>query len=182
MTLRQFRQLLFALAFVSPGHAKAFGSEGHHIVATIAERQLSDRARSEVARLLTLEPGATLASISTWADDTRTPSTAAWHDYDAARDCPDGRCVVGAIERQRKVLASAASDFGRGTNLHALWDTGLSHSRLVHFRPCLRIRGRPALSRPTSRCRRSGPRSHARSWLRPGSIRPVTRLALTTRD
>lgn len=173
MTLRQLRQLLFALAFVSPIHAKAFGSEGHHIVATIAERQLSDRARSEVARLLTLEPGATLASISTWADDTRTPSTAAWHyvnlprdadcHYDAARDCPDGQCVVGAIQRQRKVLASTASDaerlralkylvhfvadvhqplhagyaddrggnkyqvqaFGRGTNLHALWDTGL---------------------------------------------------------
>lgn len=173
MTLRQLRHLLFALAVASPVHAKAFGSEGHHIVANIAERQLSDRARSEVARLLALEPGARLASISTWADDTRTPSTAAWHyvnlprdadcRYDAARDCPDGQCVVGAIERQRKVLASAASDaerlkalkylvhfvadvhqplhagyaddrggnkyqvqaFGRGTNLHALWDTGL---------------------------------------------------------
>jgi hypothetical protein len=114
-----------------------------------------------------------LASISTWADDTRTPSTAAWHyvnlprdsgcRYDAARDCPDGQCVVAAIERQHKVLMSTAPDvdrlkvlkyvvhfvadvhqplhagfaddkggntyqvqgFGRGTNLHALWDTKL---------------------------------------------------------
>ena len=84
MTLRQLRQLLFALAFVSPIHAKAFGSEGHRIVATVAERQLSARARSAVARLLTLEPSATLAAISTWADDTRTQSTAAWHYASAA--------------------------------------------------------------------------------------------------
>jgi hypothetical protein len=83
--------------------------------------------------------------------------------YDAARDCPDGQCVVAAIERQRQVLMSSASDvdrlkalkyvvhfvadvhqplhagfaddkggnayqvqaFGRGTNLHTLWDTKL---------------------------------------------------------
>jgi len=83
--------------------------------------------------------------------------------YDAKRDCPDGNCVVEAINRQLAVLASDAPDkkrltalkyvvhfvadvhqplhagyaddrggntyqlqaFGRGTNLHALWDTGL---------------------------------------------------------
>jgi nuclease S1 len=122
--------------------------------------------------LLALEPGATLASISTWADETRNKTTAPWHYvnfprdkciYDAARDCPDGQCVVGAIDKQLAVLASNASDdkrlvalkyivhlvadihqplhagyaddrggntsqvqaFGRGTNLHALWDSGL---------------------------------------------------------
>ena len=78
---------------------------------------------TEVDPLLALEPGATLASISTWADDTRTPSTAAWHyvnlprdsgcRYDAARDCPDGQCVVAAIERQHKVLMSTAPDVDR---------------------------------------------------------------------
>lgn len=173
ISLRRFQAGLLAAALASPLSAQAFGSEGHHLVATIAEQQLSARARSEIARLLALEPGAILASISTWADDTRTPSTAAWHyvnlprdadcHYDASRDCPDGQCVVGAIERQQKVLASTASDaerlkalkylvhfvadvhqplhvgyaddrggnkysvrvFERGTNLHALWDTGL---------------------------------------------------------
>lgn len=152
-----------------PLPASAWGSEGHRLVATLAEHQLSERARTEVDPLLALEPGATLASISTWA----TPSTAAWHyvnlprdsgcRYDAARDCPDGQCVVAAIERQHKVLMSTAPDvdrlkalkyvvhfvadvhqplhagfaddkggntyqvqaFGRGTNLHALWDTKL---------------------------------------------------------
>ena len=170
---RRYTWVLLALVTVLPHHAEAFGSEGHQLVATIAERQLSDRARSEVARLLAIEPGATLASVSTWADEARTPSTAAWHyvnlprdagcHYEAARDCPDGKCVVAAIDRQRLVLTSSAPDaerlkalkyivhfvadvhqplhagfaddkggnkyqvqaFGRGTNLHALWDTGL---------------------------------------------------------
>lgn len=171
---RRYQWALLALVAVLPHLAKAFGGDGHRLVATIAERQLSDRARSEVARLLAIEPGATLASVSTWADEARSPSTAAWHyvnlprdagcHSEAARDCPDGNCVVGAIERQRIVLTSAAPDverrlkalkyivhfvadvhqplhagyaddrggnkfqvraFGRGTNLHVVWDTGL---------------------------------------------------------
>ena len=103
------------------------------MVAALAERELSDRARAEVGRLLALEPGSTFVSISTWADETRTPPTAAWHyvnlprdadcQFDAARDCPDGQCVVAAIERQRKVLTSAAPDLAR---LKAL-------KYLVHF-------------------------------------------------
>jgi hypothetical protein len=171
--LRRYQWALLALVAVLPHLAKAFGGDGHRLVATIAERQLSERARSEVARLLAIEPGATLASVSTWADETRAPTTAAWHyvnlprdadcHYVATRDCPGGNCVVGAIERQRLVLTSLAPDaerlaalkyivhfvadvhqplhagyaddkggnryqvqaFGRGTNLHALWDTGL---------------------------------------------------------
>ena len=162
--------MLLALVCLK-GHG--FGTEGHQMVAALAERQLSDRARAEVGRLLAQEPSSTLVSISTWADETRAPPTAAWHyvnlprdsdcKYDAARDCADGKCVVAAIERQRKVLASAAPDlerlkalrylvhfvadvhqplhagyaddrvgnsyqveaFGRGTNLHSVWDTAL---------------------------------------------------------
>ena len=30
--------------------------------------------------------------------------------YEAERDCLDGQCVVGAIERQARVLASSAID------------------------------------------------------------------------
>lgn len=162
-----------ALAALAPLHTYAFGTEGHQIVAALAEQRLSDHARAEAGKLLALEPGSTLVSISVWADETRSPSTAAWHyvnlprdadcQYDAARDSPDGQCVVAAIERQRRVLASAAPDverlealkylvhfvadvhqplhagyaddrggnkyqvqaFGRGTNLHAVWDSAL---------------------------------------------------------
>ena len=162
-----------ASASLLPDNAHGWGADGHRLVAEAADSQLTVSARAEVARLLALEPGATLASISTWADEARSPSTASWHyvnfprdagcSYSADRMCIEGLCVVGAIERQVAVLASKAPDearlkalkyvvhfvadvhqplhagfaddrggnsyqlqaYGRGTNLHALWDSGL---------------------------------------------------------
>lgn len=161
---------ILALILAWAGPAGAWGNEGHQIVALIADRHLTPVAKRKVQQLLALEPGATLASISTWADEHRSPATAAWHyvnlpkgncRYDPARDCPDGRCVVAAIERQVAIYRSNANPeeqlkalkyivhlvadvhqplhagyaddkggntyqlqaFGRGTNLHALWDT-----------------------------------------------------------
>lgn len=154
------------------GQAFAWGKVAHQVVATLAASKLTPSARSEVDRLLALEVGATLQSISTWADEHRNPATGSWHyvnfpkgscSYDAARDCPDGRCVVGAIEKQLEILASKGDDQsrmkalkyvvhfvadvhqplhagfaedrggnlyqvqfgGKGTNLHAIWDSGL---------------------------------------------------------
>ncbi len=165
---------LFALA-VHSHHALAWGSDGHKIVAMLAEAQLSPAARKEVDRLLAQEPSATLASNSTWADEHRNPATAAWHyvnfprgdcNYLPERDCPDGKCVVAAIDRQIEVLRTPGDDekrltalkyvvhfigdihqplhagfgddrggnsyqlqaFMRGSNLHAVWDTGLIKS------------------------------------------------------
>lgn len=169
-----FLQLIvLAVAGASPLDAGAWGAEGHRLVAELAETRLTDATRAEVMRLLALEPGASLASISTWADEVRSPTTAAWHYVNLPRDagchyapdrsCAQGNCVVGAIDRQVDALASAQSDeerlkalkyvthlvadvhqplhagfaddrggnnfqlqaFGRGTNLHALWDSGL---------------------------------------------------------
>ena len=152
--------------------AQAWGTEGHQVIALIAQSRLTPQASAAVARLLALEPGASLVSVSTWADEHRNPATAPWHYvnfphgscvYDAQRDCPDGHCVVVAIRQQMAVLASAASDahkltalkylvhfvgdvhqplhagflddrgatrysleeFMRGSNLHAVWDSGL---------------------------------------------------------
>ena len=66
----------------------------------------------------------TLAEVSTWADDIRRqrPSTAPWHyvdipvhpqygppAYDAARDCPDGNCVVAKIDEFAAVLGDKAA-------------------------------------------------------------------------
>ena len=164
--------VVLAGLFASFG-AFAWGADAHRLVGELAQTQLNVPARSEVNRLLDLEPGSTLASISTWADETRTQANGPWHyvnlprdsgcRYDGERDCPDGQCVVAAIERQRRVLASNAADperlralkflvhfvgdihqplhaghaddrggntyqlqaFGRGTNLHALWDSAL---------------------------------------------------------
>ncbi|WP_210546584.1 S1/P1 nuclease [Rhodoferax sp. PAMC 29310] len=163
------------IAFSQPSPVLAWGVQGHKVVANLAQAQLSAPARREVDRLLALEPGETLASISTWADEHRNPTTAGWHyinfprdtcTFDKERDCPGGQCVVGAIEKQVAVLRSNAPDerrlaalkylvhlvadvhqplhggyrddkggntyqvqaFGRGSNLHALWDSGLIKS------------------------------------------------------
>jgi len=177
-TIAQFvRILLITHAFAAlsglPLQAHAWGADGHRLIAALAERQLSEPARREATRLLSLEPGATLASIATWADETRSPKTAPWHyvnfprdagcRYEPDRSCVQGACVVSAIERQVALLASEAPDdvrlqalkfvvhfvgdvhqplhggyaddkggntyqvqfAGRGSNLHALWDSGL---------------------------------------------------------
>lgn len=103
--------------------AHAWGELGHRIVGHLAEARLTPAARAEVARLLAGEAEPTLAGVSTWADRLRdTPPaddpelgrrTSTWHyvnigeegcRYDAARDCPDGNCVVGAIEREVATL------------------------------------------------------------------------------
>lgn len=160
------------LVFGAVSFANAWGSEGHQVIALITQSQLTPRAKAEVDRLLAIEPGETLASISTWADEHRNLATAPWHYinfprgdcvYKEQRDCPDGRCVVVAIKRQLEVLGSDVTDdkkltalkylvhfmgdvhqplhagfqedrggnqyqlqaFMRGSNLHAVWDTGL---------------------------------------------------------
>ena len=164
--------LVLALTLGMPVYSHAWGTQGHQVIALLAEQQLVPKAKQQVQRLLALEPGETLASISTWADEHRSPSTAAWHfvnfpknscAYEPQRDCPDGNCVIEATNKQLEVLASNAPDekrlialkyvvhlvadahqplhagyledrggnsyqiqaFGRGSNLHALWDTGL---------------------------------------------------------
>ena len=67
------------LVFITTAPVWAWGSDGHKIVAMLAEAQLTPAARKEVDRLLGQEPGATLASISTWADEHRNSATAVWH-------------------------------------------------------------------------------------------------------
>lgn len=122
--------LLFAMMKSPPVHA--WGIDGHRIVAGIAKAGLTSTARNGLDRLLALEPGATLESISTWADERRSPATASWHyvnfprtncTFSPERDCPDGRCVVAAIEKQLEILKHDVSDEKR---LRAL-------KYLVHF-------------------------------------------------
>lgn len=163
-----------ALTFSSAAHG--WGAEGHRLIGELAEAQLTPAARAEVHRLLALEPGATLASVATWADEVRSPATAAWHyvnpplnncSYERQRDCDDGNCAVEALLKKAAALASSATDeqrlsalkwvvhlvgdlhqplhagfredkganlyqvqaFGRGTNLHAVWDGALIRHR-----------------------------------------------------
>lgn len=153
-------------------NALAWGREGHQLVAAAAMQRLTPAAKAQVEGLLSLEPGSSLESIATWADEFRSPSTAGWHYVNFRQgepcayqpsQCPDNQCVVAAIGRQAEVLASKGSDeqrlkalkylvhfvadvhqplhagyledrggntyqvhaFGKGTNLHAVWDVAL---------------------------------------------------------
>jgi hypothetical protein len=173
--LRALVAALSVIVAIQPRPAMAWGPEGHQIIAAIADSLLDPSVRARINALLASEPGATLASISTWADESRDRSTAAWHYvnmprdagclYDRSRDCPDGRCVVEALyaQIQRLSVASAADQlealkyvvhfvadihqplhaafaddrggntyqlqaFGRGTNLHAVWDSQMLRS------------------------------------------------------
>lgn len=97
--------LVVLLLSAAPNPARAWGTQGHQVVANLAQAQLSAKAKRAVERLLAVEH--------------RSPATAAWHyinfpknscSYSAERDCPDGQCVVAAIDRQRDILASNAAD------------------------------------------------------------------------
>jgi S1/P1 Nuclease len=105
------------MAVLNP--ARAWGPEGHSIVAEIAQRHLSPAAASKVHDVL--GGNISLASIASWADDARelVPKSYNWHfvdipldatNYDPARDCQDlprGDCVINAIARNKMVLADA---------------------------------------------------------------------------
>jgi hypothetical protein len=109
--------LLLAL-IASPFPALAWGPQGHQIVGNLAERQLRPAAQAEIARLLAGEPVPTLAGVANWADEVRAAEsgplrTSRLHfinfkggcSYVPPRDCPDGQCVVAAINRNFLVLA-----------------------------------------------------------------------------
>lgn len=88
------------------------------MVADTADQRLDPAVRIEIARLLEGETDPTLAGISNWADEVRDSAIFRWTaplhyvnfkdagcSYSAERSCPDGLCVVGAIERYGAVLA-----------------------------------------------------------------------------
>lgn len=97
--------------------AAAWRSHGHEIVAEIAAGQLTPQATAMVEDLLGGSAGPALREASSWADeirvDPRRGLTAPYHyinfppgicTYEAARDCPGGRCVVDALAQFTRQL------------------------------------------------------------------------------
>ncbi len=76
--------LLVALQATPP--AWAWRRLDHRVIAKLAERHLTDRARVDIKALL--EPGKSLADCSTWADGHRRqkPRSAPWHYVDVSLD------------------------------------------------------------------------------------------------
>src|ERR1700722_10625252 len=110
----------FTAVFLFLASTPAFASvpEGHQIVAGIAARELTPRARAEVSSLLGGDAGAMMVLESSWADEIRQqrPETMAWHyvnielgshGYVASRDCPNGDCVVAQIGRDAAILSDS---------------------------------------------------------------------------
>jgi hypothetical protein len=129
-----FLLALFALTFAICPSARAWGCEGHQIVAYIAEAHLNPRARAAALKILAasrIDPQLSrycqprsadpFADASTWADDFRTqhPETGPWHFIDIPRGvhkgplapyCPPATgCVVSALEAQLRILKDPKS-------------------------------------------------------------------------
>ena len=113
-----FLSVLSTLIISFPSFAFAWGGVGHRVVAMIAQQHLTPKARQEINKLL--QPGETLASISTYADEIRNsrPDTRRFHfvnvplmatSYMPSRDCrssDEGDCIIAALERFRIELAN----------------------------------------------------------------------------
>lgn len=105
--------LAAASLFLCSVPAFGWGSEGHQIIARLADIHLSPKAKAAVASLL--DPGESLESISTWADEVRSkrPESSTWHyinvpitDNSSWRKyCPDTDCVVSIIPKMERMLA-----------------------------------------------------------------------------
>jgi len=130
-----FACLLISVVVSLPAPARAWGCEGHQVVALLAEKHLTPHALSMAKKILAegpidpslsrfCKPGATdpLADASTWPDDMRglRPETAPWHYVDiplgttrreVEKFCdPKEGCVTRAISDQLAVLRSSETD------------------------------------------------------------------------
>jgi hypothetical protein len=129
-----FVLLLFSAVVSFPSQARAWGCEGHRVVALLAEKHLSPRALAIVKKILSdspIDPSLSryckqvstdpLVDASTWPDDMRTqrPETSPWHYVDiplgtthrnVEKFCdPQEGCVTRAIRDEMAVLRSANS-------------------------------------------------------------------------
>ena len=129
MLPRPLAAILLALStFAAVPSAEAWGCKGHEVVALIAERHLSDRARQVAIDLLATqltdphlahtcpETGDRFVDASTWADDIRRvrPETGPWHfidiprgapESDLSRYCPPASgCITTALAEELQIL------------------------------------------------------------------------------
>lgn len=103
-----------SLAVCWPATAFAWGRDGHAVVAEIAERQLTPRARAEITKLLALDHVQHLDEVSSWADHVKQEDIVrpahtvrlSLYTNDIKLDsCPSRFCAVTGIETYLKTLA-----------------------------------------------------------------------------
>jgi hypothetical protein len=115
--------LLVGLSAAASGEARAWGAEGHEVIALIAYDHLAPPVRRRVDQLLAEDrdmlTAPDIAARATWADRWRRdhPETAAWHYVDLEVDNPDLRracrskrsCVVDKIDDFASELSNPAA-------------------------------------------------------------------------
>jgi hypothetical protein len=104
--------------------AFAWGALGHHIVARLAEAQLTPQALAEARTLLAVRGAQHLSQIANWADDLRDVDpdlfarTKHMHFvnfrssdciYHPPIVCPRGQCAVAAIAKYSAILADRSN-------------------------------------------------------------------------
>jgi hypothetical protein len=111
--------IVLIVATLVPAQAFAWGSEGHRIIAEIAEQHLQPETARQIRDLLAIENETSLAHVANWADQIRPqrPETASWHfvdipitapGYDRSRDCAGDNCVVAKIDQFTDELRNPA--------------------------------------------------------------------------
>ncbi len=140
---RKSRLVAFAIAcaatLLCAPPVLAWGSLGHHIVARLAEAQLTPRAWAQAQRLLALRGAQHLSQVANWADDLRDVDpelfarTKHMHFvnfrssdciYHPPIECARGQCAVAAIAKYSAILADRSNS--GATRAEAL-------AFLVHF-------------------------------------------------
>ncbi|HOV56432.1 MAG TPA: S1/P1 nuclease [Rhodanobacteraceae bacterium] len=109
--------LLASCIAVCPTPARAFGAAWHEAVGSIADRNLTPQARAWVSALLSDEPTPTLEATAAWADTVKDTRTRRWHFIDLAddcvyrreRDCPDGQCLIEALDANLGIVRDAGA-------------------------------------------------------------------------
>lgn len=104
--------------------ALAWGALGHHIVARLAEAQLTPRVWAQAQRLLALRGAQHLSQVANWADDLRDVDPALFARtkrmhfvnfrspdciYHPPIECARGECAVAAIEKYSAILADRSN-------------------------------------------------------------------------
>jgi hypothetical protein len=108
--------VLVAVVSLQADPARAWGPEGHRIVAHIAERRLSDGARAAIGTMLAPDQEISDNMVCNWPDYIKhdEPESGPWHyvdipyeasSYVAQRDCTNGQCIVEQITHFELVLA-----------------------------------------------------------------------------
>ena len=135
--VRVLRWILFVIFCLPIKAARAWGQDGHRIIAHIAWLELSDEEREKLQLWLDGGGHRSLARMALWSDEIKPVNDNRWEErwhyvnvdraalsYDATRDCPGGDCAPEMIAWHLRMLSDPNSS--EGIQLMALrWLTHL---------------------------------------------------------